>query len=102
MAVPSGKIRWGDTLDEEDANYLPPTTTTGPDSRGLKTVVEYKKNEQGETVKITTRTRVVKIEKKQYEVRNCEAIILGLALACCSVDNGLLKQCLASQAACCR
>lgn len=31
-------------------------------------MVEYKKNEQGETVKITTRTRVVKIEKKQYEV----------------------------------
>ena len=68
MAAPAGKIRWGDTLDEDDLNYLPPTTVTGPDSRGVKTTTEYKKNEKGETVKVTTRMRIVKIEKKQYEV----------------------------------
>lgn len=68
MAATSGKIRWGDTLDEDDLNYLPPSTITGPDGRGIKTITDYKKNEKGETVKVTTRMRVVKIEKKQYEV----------------------------------
>lgn len=28
------KIRWGDTLDDEDA--LPPTTVRGPDNNGVK------------------------------------------------------------------
>ena len=63
------KMRWGDALDDDDLNYLPPSTITGPDSRGIKTITDFKKNEKGETVKVTTRMRVVKIEKKQYEVR---------------------------------
>lgn len=62
------KMRWGDTLDDDDANDLPPSTETGPDARGFKTKVEYKRNDKGETVKVTTKTRIIKVEKKVYEV----------------------------------
>ena len=61
----AAKMRWGDTLDDEDGNGdLPPSTETGPDAKGFKTKVEYKRNEKGETVKVTTRTRIIKVEKK--------------------------------------
>lgn len=33
-AMARTKIRWGDTLDDEDA--LPPTTIRGPDNNGVK------------------------------------------------------------------
>ena len=66
MAAAVARPRWGDTLDEDDV--LPPPTLTGPDGRGIKTLVEWKKNGRGETVKVTTKTRVSKIEKKLYKV----------------------------------
>jgi translation initiation factor 3 subunit G len=40
----STKLRWGDTLDEDDV--LPPTTVSGPDAKGVRTTVEYRKNEK--------------------------------------------------------
>lgn len=70
LLMAATKIRWGDTLDDDDGLDLPASTETGPDSRGFKTKVEYKKNEKGETVKVTTRTRIIKVEKKVYEVRS--------------------------------
>ncbi|KAK9827377.1 hypothetical protein WJX81_003907 [Elliptochloris bilobata] len=60
------KIRWGDTLDEDDS--LPSNSISGPDSRGVKTIIEYKRNDKGEAVKVTTKTRVSKVEKKVYKV----------------------------------
>lgn len=60
------KIRWGDTLDDEDA--LPPTTIRGPDSHGVKTITEYYRNDKGETFKKTTKLKVVNVEKKVYKV----------------------------------
>lgn len=54
-------------LQEEEE--LPPSTTTGPDAKGIVTKVEYFRNEKGEVMKKTTKTRVVKIEKKVYKVR---------------------------------
>ncbi len=59
--------KWGDLLEEEEE--LPPSTTTGPDAKGVVTKVEYYRNEKGEVMKKTTKTRVVKIEKKVYKVR---------------------------------
>lgn len=59
--------KWGDLLEEEEE--LPPSTTTGPDGKGVVTKVEYYRNEKGEVMKKTTKTRVVKIEKKVYKVR---------------------------------
>ena len=67
-AMASSRPRWGDTLDDDDVGFLPPTEVTGPDAKGIKTVVEYKKNEKGDTVKVTTRLKIVKMDKKQYEV----------------------------------
>lgn len=61
------KVRWGDTLDDEDA--LPPTTVKGPDANGVKVVTEYYKGEKGEAFKKTTKTKTVKVEKKVYKVR---------------------------------
>lgn len=58
--------KWGDLLEEEEE--LPPSTTTGPDAKGIVTKVEYYRNEKGEVMKKTTKTRVVKIEKKVYKV----------------------------------
>lgn len=60
------KIRWGDTLDEDDS--LPTNTVVGPDKQGIKTITIYKKNDKGETVKMVTKTRVSRVERKIYEV----------------------------------
>ena len=62
----TSKMRWGDTLDDED--FLPPTTVTGPDAKGIKTMIEYKKNDKGDLVKTTTKMRVSRVERKQYNV----------------------------------
>ena len=59
------RIRWGDSLDDDDA--LPPRSET-VDSDGLKTVVEYRKTENGKTIKTTTKTRTIVEEKKIYKV----------------------------------
>lgn len=58
--------KWGDLLEEEEE--LPPSTSTGPDAKGIVTKVEYYRNDKGEVMKKTTKTRVVKIEKKVYKV----------------------------------
>lgn len=62
------KIRWGDTLDDEDG-ALPPTTVKGPDSNGVKTTIEYYRNDKGESFKKVLKTKVVNVEKKVYKVR---------------------------------
>lgn len=60
------KIRWGDTLDDEEA--LPPTSVKGPDSHGIKIITEYLKNDKGEAIKKMTKVKVVNVEKKVYKV----------------------------------
>ena len=59
--------RWGDLLEEEEE--LPAPTTTGPDGKGIVTRVEYFRNDKGEVMKRTTRTKVIKIKKKVFQVR---------------------------------
>lgn len=68
------KNRWGDLLEEEEE--LPAPTTSGPDAKGLVTKVEYFRNDKGEVMKRTTKTRTVKIEKRVYQV--CTALLLGV------------------------
>jgi translation initiation factor 3 subunit G len=65
------KIRWGDTLDDEDA--LPPTTVKGPDSHGIKITTDYYKNDKGEAIKKVTKVKVVNVEKKVYQVGDCSS-----------------------------
>lgn len=52
---------WG---DEDHDDYLPPRQVTGPDANGVKTVVEYKHNEDGKKVRITTKIQEKKVSKK--------------------------------------
>lgn len=58
------KNRWGDLLEEEEE--LPPSTTSRPDAKGIVTKVEYFRNDKGEVMKRTTKSRVVKIERHVY------------------------------------
>ncbi|XP_062014754.1 uncharacterized protein LOC133731358 [Rosa rugosa] len=61
-ATQPAKPRWAD-IDEEDGQeeldllLLPPKQVIGPDEKGMKKVIEYKFNEKGQKVKITTTIR---------------------------------------------
>ena len=59
------KNRWGDLLEEEEE--LPASTTHGPDAKGIVTKVEYFRNDKGEVMKRTVKSRVVKIERHVYQ-----------------------------------
>ena len=69
------KLRWGE-LDEDDAEdldfLLPPRQVIGPDENGIKKVIEYKFNEDGNKVKITTITRTRKIANARLSKRALE------------------------------
>ncbi|KAG6758300.1 hypothetical protein POTOM_038640 [Populus tomentosa] len=69
------KMRWGE-LDEEDGEdldfLLPPKQVIGPDENGIKKVIEYKFNDDGNKVKITTTTRVRKLAKARLSKRAVE------------------------------
>lgn len=69
------KLRWGE-LDEDDGEdldfLLPPKQVHGPDENGIKRVIEYKFNEDGNRVKITTTTRVRKLAKARVSKRAME------------------------------
>ncbi|KAL6195514.1 hypothetical protein ACLB2K_031133 [Fragaria x ananassa] len=69
------KIRWGE-LDEDDGDdldfLLPPKQVIGPDENGIKKVIEYKFNEEGNKVKITTITRTRKLANARLSKRAVE------------------------------
>ncbi|KAB1996911.1 hypothetical protein ERO13_D13G231200v2 [Gossypium hirsutum] len=63
-ATKQTKFRWADIEDNdaEDLTYLlPPKEVIGPDKNGIKKVIEYKFNEEGKQVRVTTTIRVRKI-----------------------------------------
>lgn len=70
-----GKLRWGE-LEEDDGEdldfLLPPKQTTGPDENGIKKIIEYKFNDEGNKVKITTTTRVRKLARARLSKRAVE------------------------------
>ena len=72
-AAPS-KLRWGELEDDgEDLDFLlPPKEVIGPDENGIKRVIEYKFNDDGSKVKITTTTRVRKLAKARLSRRAVE------------------------------
>ncbi|XP_057536054.1 uncharacterized protein LOC130814073 [Amaranthus tricolor] len=69
------KVRWGE-LDEDDGEdldfLLPPKQVIGPDDNGVKKVIEYKFNDDGNKVKITTTTRVRKLAKAHLSKKAME------------------------------
>lgn len=69
------KLRWGELDDEdtEDLDFLlPPPQIIGPDDNGIKKVIEYKFNDEGDKVKITTTTRVRKLANARLSKRAVE------------------------------
>ncbi|KAB2050449.1 hypothetical protein ERO13_A13G225800v2 [Gossypium hirsutum] len=63
-ATKQTKFRWADIEDNdaEDLTYLlPPKEVIGPDKNGIKKVIEYKFNEEGKQVRVTTTIRVRKM-----------------------------------------
>ncbi|KAI4339177.1 hypothetical protein MLD38_024144 [Melastoma candidum] len=69
------KMRWGE-LEEDEAEdldfLLPPPRVIGPDENGIKKVIEYKFNDEGNKVKITTVTRVRKLAKARLSKKAVE------------------------------
>ncbi|EOA21275.1 hypothetical protein CARUB_v10001628mg [Capsella rubella] len=57
----TNKLRWGEIDDEDDFGFLlPPKQVIGPDQNGVKKAIEYKFDDEGKKVKITTTTHVQK------------------------------------------
>ncbi|XP_050246235.1 uncharacterized protein LOC126694203 [Quercus robur] len=70
------KFQWCELVDEDDGKdldfLLPPRQVIGPDERGVKKVVEYKFDDEGNEVKKTTTTLVQKLAKTQLSKRAME------------------------------
>jgi translation initiation factor 3 subunit G len=68
--------RWGDLLDDDDdldlGVLLPPPVVVGPDAKGIKTVIEYRIDDEGNKVKVTTtkQVRTVRRSKNAIERRS--------------------------------
>ncbi|OAY81155.1 eukaryotic translation initiation factor 3 subunit G [Ananas comosus] len=70
------KLRWGE-LDEDDGGddfdfLLPPRVVEGPDENGVKRTVEYRFDDEGNKVKVTTTTRVRKLARARLSKRALE------------------------------
>lgn len=70
------KMRWGE-LDEDDGGddfdfLLPPRVVEGPDENGVKRTVEYRFDDEGNKVKVTTTTRVRKLARARLSKRALE------------------------------
>ena len=65
-AAAQQKIRWGE-LEEDDGGdldyLLPPSVVVGPDENGIKKVIVYKFDDDGNKVRVTTTTRVRKLAR---------------------------------------
>ncbi|CAI9776402.1 unnamed protein product [Fraxinus pennsylvanica] len=74
-AMQPSKVRWGE-LEEDDGEdldfLLPPKQVIGPDENGIKKVVEYKFNDEGNKVKIITTTRIRKLANARLSKRAVE------------------------------
>ncbi|XP_068668573.1 uncharacterized protein [Aristolochia californica] len=78
QAVPPpapSRLRWGE-LDEDDGDdldyLLPPRQVIGPDESGVKKVIEYKFDDDGNKVKIITTSRTRKLAKARLSKRAVE------------------------------
>ncbi|RWW84915.1 hypothetical protein BHE74_00006444 [Ensete ventricosum] len=74
MAVDMGKLRWGELEDDaEDLDFLlPPRVVVGPDENGVKKVIEYRFDDEGNKVRVTTTTRVRNLTRARLSKRALE------------------------------
>lgn len=73
--VNEAKLRWAELDDDdgEDLDFLlPPKEVIGPDENGIKKVIEYKFNEQGNKVKITRTVQTRKLAKARLSKKAVE------------------------------
>ncbi|XP_061370161.1 uncharacterized protein LOC133312902 [Gastrolobium bilobum] len=71
----AAKILWGEMEEDdgEDLDFLlPDKQVIGPDQNGIKKVIEYRFNEDGNKVKITTTTRIRKLANARLSKRAVE------------------------------
>ncbi|MFQ6644038.1 hypothetical protein Gotur_018141 [Gossypium turneri] len=69
----ASKFRWGELEEDDNLDFLlPPKEVIGPDENGIKKVIEYKFNDEGNKVKITTTTRGRKLAKARLNKRALE------------------------------
>ncbi|KAF5733838.1 eukaryotic translation initiation factor 3G family protein [Tripterygium wilfordii] len=75
LDVSAPRMRWGE-LEEDDGEdldfLLPPKQVIGPDENGIKRVIEYKFDDAGNKIKITTTSRVRKLAKAHLSKRAIE------------------------------
>ncbi|CAL9777253.1 unnamed protein product [Musa acuminata subsp. burmannicoides] len=69
-----GKIRWGELEDDAgDLDFLPqPLVVVGPDENGAKKVIEYRFDDEGNKMRVTTTTRVRKLTGARLSKRAIE------------------------------
>ncbi|XP_010914095.1 uncharacterized protein [Elaeis guineensis] len=76
MAAPPQKLRWGELEEEDDGGdldfLLPPPVVLGPDENGVKKTIQYRFDEEGNKVKVTTTTRVRKLARARLSKRALE------------------------------
>ncbi|XP_076894285.1 uncharacterized protein LOC143546509 [Bidens hawaiensis] len=76
MAIDTQKPRWSELEEDDDSNdynfLLPPKQVIGLNEHGEKKVIEYKFNEDGDQVKITTRFGVRKVANARVSKRAVE------------------------------
>ncbi|XP_073146081.1 uncharacterized protein [Henckelia pumila] len=75
-ATQPSKLRWGELEEDDDGEdldfLLPPKQVIGPDANGIKKLIEYKFNGDGNRVKITTTTRIRKLANARLSKRAVE------------------------------
>ena len=59
-------FKWGDLGEDDDGldAVLPPPQVIGPDEKGIKQIIEWRKNEDGAVVKVTKTIRIKRQLKK--------------------------------------
>lgn len=74
MTADVGKLWCGELEDDaEDLDFLlPPRVVIGPDENGLKKVIEYRFDDEGNKVRVTTTVRVRKLTRARLSKRALE------------------------------
>ncbi|KAJ3695389.1 hypothetical protein LUZ60_000766 [Juncus effusus] len=71
----AAKLRWSE-LEEDDGSdldfLLPPRVVTEPDANGIRKTIEYRFDDNGNKVKVTTTTRVRKLAKARLTKKAIE------------------------------
>lgn len=80
-------FRWGDAAEEDDGleGVLPPTQVIGPDEKGVKIIIEWRKNEEGVRTKVTKTVRVKKQVPLETPVSLSARVGLRVRIAHCFV-----------------